>query len=117
MQTKDDFLKLYINHLSTSATIDVIIRLLTTVDSIELRNRINNWLKGIHFIGYLIDTFNYDCDNQLHSNVSQLICDVIKISREQVLNFVENEQEINFSEKSKEITEMVTNSLLQDIER
>lgn len=119
MQSKDDFLNLYLKHLNTSAIIDVILRILTTVDSNDLRIRSINWLKSVKLIDNLIDTFKHDYDNQIHSNASQLICDIIKISREQILSLLDTEENKNQGEtcdKTNEITDMIKNSLLDDIE-
>ena len=134
MQTKDDFLELFLRHVNTSAIMDIILRLLTTIDSNELRIKSIIWLKKINLIGSLTNLFKYDHDNQIHSNASQLICDIIRITREQILNYRESsldfpsiqlnsfdgannkEDTKTNAEKSNEISELIKSSLLEDIE-
>ncbi len=91
MQTKEDFIELFLRHVNTSAILDIILRLLTTIDSNEQRLRSIVWLKSIRLIPRLIGLFHHSLLPQIHSNVSQLMCDIIRISREQILSHRENQ--------------------------
>ena len=91
MQTKEDFIELFLRHVNTSAILDIILRLLTTIDSNEQRLRSIVWLKSIRLIARLTGLFHHELPAQIHSNVSQLMCDIIRISREQILSHRENQ--------------------------
>ena len=76
----------------------------------------------IKLIGSLIGLFKHINTCQVHSNVMQLLCDVIKISREQILSLRESssyeyQQQPNDVPKSYEINDLYKASLLEDIER
>lgn len=91
--------------MSTSSIVDII-RLLITIDSSSLylsnqpppppttpseESRAIKWLKKIHLIHSLIDLFSQSAPISARSvasvycNVSQAICDLIRITREQIL--------------------------------
>jgi hypothetical protein len=134
METKEDFLSLFLRHVNTSAVMDIILRLLTTIDSNELRFKSIAWLKKINLISNLIGLFKQEYDNQVHSNASQLICDIIRITREQILSYRENNldfpniqmnttfgsnsnnEENNRENSPHELSDLIKNSLLEDIE-
>lgn len=72
---------------------DVLLRLLTTIDNNDLKQRVLKWLTDIDLIKNLINLFSYNYANDAHSNVSQLLCDIIRISREQLLAYRENQRD------------------------
>ena len=123
IESKENFLTLFLRHINTSAIIDVLLRLLTTIENNDLRNQVIQWLKRIEIIKHIINLFDYKYNSLYHSNASQLICDIIRISREQILNTHEQNLEnksiqtdndlINTNELIKN---MYHNSLLEEIE-
>ena len=76
---------------------DIFLRLLTTIDGLDLRIKVVEWLKSINLIDNLVNLFKYEYSNQTHSNVAQLLCDIIRISREQILSNKENNIEFQDS--------------------
>ena len=83
------------------------------------------WFKNIEIIKRLINLFEFKNFSIHHSNASQLICDIIRVSREQILNAYEqilenkNLQQLEYSiENANEIIEkLYKNSLLEEIEK
>ena len=124
---KDNFIELFMRHINTSAIIDVILRFLTTIDNTEMKNKVIQWLKKIQIVKHVINLFDSKYCGLYHSNASQLICDIVRISREQILaaheQILEN-KEIQMNETNdnsdKNTTEIIknlyTNSLLEEIE-
>ena len=120
-------------HINTSAIIDLLLRLITTTENNDLRQQINQWLKRTEIISHLIDLFQFKYSSVYHSNTSQLICDIIRLSREQILNIheqiIENKNSSsspssssseNMGENNKNTNEIISNlyenSLLEEIE-
>lgn len=93
LQSKDDFVELILKHINTSAVMDVLLRLLTTIENNELKQRVLKWLTDINLIKNLVSLFSQKFTNDVHSNVSQLLCDIIRISREQILAQRESQRE------------------------
>ncbi|CAF0926140.1 unnamed protein product [Brachionus calyciflorus] len=85
IQKKQDFLKHFLQNINTSAITDILLRLLTTIDSFESRSRIIQWLKDIKLINGIVELFSHEYSNEVHSNASQVLCDLIRISRDQIL--------------------------------
>jgi hypothetical protein len=79
--------------MNTSSLIDII-RLLATIDNSTTNYRAIKWLKKINLIQNLIALFanakNINNKNiaSVYCNVSQAICDLIKITREQTFNII-----------------------------
>jgi hypothetical protein len=88
LETRDDFSQLFLRHINTSAIMDVLLRLLTTIDNNEMKNQVFIWLKNIKIIDSMIEMFSGDISDDIHSNVSQVMCDMIRIIREQVFTNV-----------------------------
>jgi hypothetical protein len=61
---------------------DLILKLIISVDNLELRNTIVKWLYDNNLISKLLAIFKSNCSPQRHINASQLICDIIKSSCE-----------------------------------
>jgi hypothetical protein len=85
--------ELILKHINTSAVMDVLLRLLTTIENNELKQRVLKWLTEINLIKNLISLFSHNYTNDVHSNVSQFLCDIIRISREQILAQRENQRD------------------------
>ena len=69
---------------------DILLRLLTTIDNQEMKTRVLEWLKQINIIEKLVELLHFNYTNVVQSNASQVLCDIIRISREQLLSNNEN---------------------------
>lgn len=74
---------------------DILLRLLTTIDNPEMKSRVLDWLKSINIIEKLVELLHYNYSNQVQTNASQVLCDIIRISREQLLSNNENNLQFN----------------------
>ena len=74
---------------------DILLRLLTTIDNQEMKIRVLEWLNNINIIEKLVELLHYDYSNLFQSNASQVLCDIIRISREQLLSSNENNLQLN----------------------
>lgn len=85
-----EFVELFVKHINISSIVDIL-RLLVTISD---RNRAVDWLKKIGLIETLVKQFaaanaprlNQRVVASVYSNVSQALCDLVKITREYILN-------------------------------
>lgn len=84
LESKENFVNLFVKHVNTSAIIDILLRLLTTIDNNDMRMRVLEWLKRVRIIENLIDLFHHKYTPQVHSNVAQVLSDIVRIAREQI---------------------------------
>ena len=93
---------------------DIILRLITTVDSIDSRNKVLEWLKSIKLVDGLIELFSSTHANEIHANASQLLSDIIRIAREQILSSIFEYENMLQDETYQN---MYKSSLLSEIEK
>jgi hypothetical protein len=93
LQSKTNFVDLIIKHINTSAIMDILLRLLTTIDNNDIKKRVFKWLDDIQLINNLINLFSSNFNEDIHANVSQLLCDIIRIAREQIFSNREAQRE------------------------
>ena len=93
---------------------DIILRLITTVDSIDSRNKVLEWLKSIKLVDGLIELFSSTHTNEVHANASQLLSDIVRIAREQILSSIFEYENMLQDETYQN---MYKSSLLSEIER
>ncbi|RNA40474.1 serine threonine- phosphatase 6 regulatory subunit 3 isoform X1 [Brachionus plicatilis] len=86
IQKKEKFLQHFLQNINTSAITEILLRFLTNVDTIEIRHKVVQWLKDIGLVNGLVDLFSSEHSDEVHSNASQLFSDLIRISRDQILN-------------------------------
>ncbi|XP_051846027.1 serine/threonine-protein phosphatase 6 regulatory subunit 1 isoform X3 [Antechinus flavipes] len=85
LRKKADFVSLLLHHIGTSAIMDLLLRLLTCVEQPPLRQEVFNWLNEERIVERLIDMIHPDRDEGQHSNAAQSLCDIVRLSREQML--------------------------------
>ncbi|KAG9481602.1 hypothetical protein GDO78_010700 [Eleutherodactylus coqui] len=85
LRKKDDFVNLLLRHIGTSAIMDLLLRLLTCVEQPQLRQDVFNWLNEEKIVQRLIEMIHSSKDDNQHSNASQSLCDIIRLSREQMI--------------------------------
>ena len=93
---------------------DIILRLITTVDSIDSRNKVLEWLKSIKLVDGLVELLSSTHTNEIHANASQLLSDIIRIAREQILSSIFEYENMLQDETFQN---MYKSSLLSEIEK
>ncbi|KAM5173083.1 serine/threonine-protein phosphatase 6 regulatory subunit 2 isoform 1-T2 [Mantella aurantiaca] len=83
LRKKEQFLTLVLDHIGTSAMMDLLLRLISCVEPAPLRQEVLNWLNEERLIQRLIDLINGSQDEDRQSNASQTLCDLIRLSRDQ----------------------------------
>lgn len=117
LRKKDDFVNLLLRHIGTSAIMDLLLRLLTCVEQPQLRQDVFNWLNEEKIVQRLIGMIHPSKDDNQHSNASQSLCDIIRLSREQMIqiqNSPEPDQLLATLEKQETIEQLLSNMLDED---
>uniref|UniRef100_A0A4W5MIJ2 Protein phosphatase 6, regulatory subunit 3 n=1 Tax=Hucho hucho TaxID=62062 RepID=A0A4W5MIJ2_9TELE len=84
LRKREDFVDLMIKHIGTSAIMDLLLRMLTCVEPQQLRQDVLNWLNEEKVIQRLVDMVQPCQDEDRHSNASQSLCEIIRLSRDQM---------------------------------
>ncbi|KAL1768995.1 serine serine/threonine-protein phosphatase 6 regulatory subunit 1 [Sigmodon hispidus] len=112
LRKKDDFVDLLLRHIGTSAIMDLLLRLLTCVERPQLRQDVFNWLNEEKIVQRLIEQIHPSKDDNQHSNASQSLCDIIRLSREQMIqgqDSPEPDQLLATLEKQETIEQLLSN--------
>ncbi|KAM4677546.1 serine/threonine-protein phosphatase 6 regulatory subunit 2 isoform 2-T2 [Discoglossus pictus] len=83
LRKKDQFLTLVLEHLGTSAMMDLLLRLISCVEPASLRQEVLNWLNEEKLIQRLVELINSSQNEDRQCNASQALCDLIRLSRDQ----------------------------------
>ncbi|XP_077372355.1 serine/threonine-protein phosphatase 6 regulatory subunit 3 isoform X5 [Festucalex cinctus] len=84
LRKREDFVDLMIKHIGTSAIMDLLLRMLTCIEPQLLRQDVLNWLNQESIIQRLVDMVQPYQDEDRHSNASQSLCEIIRLSRDQM---------------------------------
>ncbi|XP_071075235.1 serine/threonine-protein phosphatase 6 regulatory subunit 2 isoform X7 [Dasypus novemcinctus] len=83
LKKKDQFISLVLRHLSTSATMDLLLRLASCVEPASLRQEVLHWLNEEMIIQRLVELVHPGQDEDRQSNASQTLCDIVRLGRDQ----------------------------------
>ncbi|XP_014649910.1 PREDICTED: serine/threonine-protein phosphatase 6 regulatory subunit 1 isoform X3 [Ceratotherium simum simum] len=114
LRKKDDFVDLLLQHIGTSAIMDLLLRLLTCVERPQLRQEVFTWLNEEKIVQRLIEQIHPSKDDNQHSNASQSLCDIIRLSREQMIQVQDSpepDQLLATLEKQETIEQLLSNML------
>ncbi|XP_044844822.1 serine/threonine-protein phosphatase 6 regulatory subunit 1 isoform X3 [Mauremys mutica] len=114
LRKKDDFVSLLLRHIGTSAIMDLLLRLLTCVEQPVLRQDVFNWLNEEKIVQRLIEMIHPSKDDNQHSNASQSLCDIIRLSREQMMQIQDSpepDQLLATLEKQETVEQLLGNML------
>nr|CAH7754764.1 unnamed protein product [Callosobruchus chinensis] len=112
LKAKDDFIQLLLRHLGTSAVMDLILKLMTQVEGMEMRQNILNWLDSQRIMQSLVSLLNPKIDKERHYNVAQLLCDFIRTARDTLRNSTERvdpDPLLNTLESAETVTLLLEN--------
>lgn len=89
LKSRENFISRVLHHLDTSAIMDLLLRLITSMESQECKNACVVWLSEQQVIQKLVQLLDQTQSSETHSNAAQSLCDIIRISREQLMQFQE----------------------------
>ncbi|CAE1307134.1 Serine/threonine-protein phosphatase 6 regulatory subunit 3-A,Serine/threonine-protein phosphatase 6 regulatory subunit 3-B,Serine/threonine-protein phosphatase 6 regulatory subunit 3,Serine/threonine-protein phosphatase 6 regulatory subunit 1,Serine/threonine-protein phosphatase 6 regulatory subunit 2 [Acanthosepion pharaonis] len=84
LKSKSDFVGTLLIHIGTSAMMDLLLRLITCIESPELRVEMIQWLNEQRLVERLVDQVVPTIDEDVHTNAAQSLCDIVRIGREQM---------------------------------
>ncbi|XP_069755771.1 serine/threonine-protein phosphatase 6 regulatory subunit 3 isoform X3 [Narcine bancroftii] len=114
LRKRDAFVSLMLKHIGTSALMDLLLRLLTCVEPPQLRQDVLNWLNEEKIIQHLIEMIQPSQDEDRHSNASQSLCEIIRLSRDQMIqmqSLPEPDPLLSTIEKQETLEYLLTNVL------
>lgn len=83
LKKKDKFISLILKHIGTSALMDLLLRLVSCVEPVVLRQEVLHWLNEEKIIQRLVELIHPHQDEDRQSNASQALCDIIRLGRDQ----------------------------------
>ncbi|XP_046389497.1 serine/threonine-protein phosphatase 6 regulatory subunit 3-A isoform X2 [Ischnura elegans] len=84
LKSREDFITLLLRHMGTSAIMDLMFKLFTSVEGDEIKLNLLNWLNGQQVIQRLVSLFHPSIDSERHSNTAYLLCNIISKYRDNV---------------------------------
>ncbi|XP_062917891.1 serine/threonine-protein phosphatase 6 regulatory subunit 3-like isoform X2 [Mobula hypostoma] len=114
LRKRDAFVSLMLKHIGTSALMDLLLRLLTCIEPPQLRQEVLNWLNEENIIQHLIEMIQPSQDEDRHSNASQSLCEIIRLSRDQMIqmqSLPEPDPLLSSIEKQDTLEHLLTNVL------
>uniref|UniRef100_A0A1E1XJF7 Putative sap family cell cycle dependent phosphatase-associated protein n=1 Tax=Amblyomma sculptum TaxID=1581419 RepID=A0A1E1XJF7_AMBSC len=81
---KENFVPLLLKHIETSAIMDLLLKFVACTDSEALRASITQWLDSAKVVQQLVALIDPACSEEKHSNAAEALCEMIKLSREQM---------------------------------
>ncbi|XP_035885698.1 serine/threonine-protein phosphatase 6 regulatory subunit 3 isoform X12 [Phyllostomus discolor] len=117
LKKKRDFVDLIIKHIGTSAIMDLLLRLLTCIEPPQPRQDVLNWLNEERIIQRLVEIVHPSQEEDRHSNASQSLCEIVRLSRDQMLqiqNSAEPDPLLATLEKQEIIEQLLSNIFHKD---
>lgn len=112
-----DFITLALNHLDTSAVMDLLLRFVTSIENNEMRSIVIKWLDEQKLIQQLVSRIDVDYDEEVNCNASYALRQIIKASREH-MSLLQEKAEPNPLLETIESVEVVTellNHMFKDV--
>lgn len=82
LKSRQRCVDLLLQHLETSAIMDLVLKLVTQVEGSEMRQNILNWLDSQHLVQRLVKLLAPTSESAKHANAAQLLCDMVAVARE-----------------------------------
>lgn len=82
LKSRQRCVDLLLQHLETSAIMDLVLKLVTQVEGSDMRQNILNWLDSQHLVQRLVKLLAPTSESAKHANAAQLLCDMVAVARE-----------------------------------
>jgi hypothetical protein len=88
VRDKDGFVNLLLNHLGTSAIMDLLLQMVAAPSNDQTRIELAQWFKDQGIVEKLVDFIHPAIDSKKCANASQALCDMLRVSRESSVQMV-----------------------------
>ncbi|XP_050390728.1 serine/threonine-protein phosphatase 6 regulatory subunit 3 isoform X2 [Patella vulgata] len=85
LKSRKDFVGSLLRHIGTSAIMDLLLRLITCIESITIRRAVIDWLNEQKVVERLVASIVPEKDEDIHCNAAQSLCDIVRLGREQII--------------------------------
>jgi serine/threonine-protein phosphatase 6 regulatory subunit 3 len=92
LKSHDQFLERVLHHLGTSAIMDLLLRLVTSLEPMECRGACVAWIQEQHLVQQLVSMIDPAHTAERNCNAAQALCDLICITREQMTQLADSPQ-------------------------
>lgn len=82
LKSRQRCVDLLLQHLETSAIMDLVLKLVTQVEGSDMRQNILNWLDSQHLVQRLVKLLAPTSEVAKHANAAQLLCDMVTVARD-----------------------------------
>ncbi|XP_066582078.1 serine/threonine-protein phosphatase 6 regulatory subunit 3 isoform X2 [Prorops nasuta] len=82
LKSRQKCVDLLLQHLETSAIMDLVLKLVTQVEGNDIRQNTLNWLDSQQLVQRLVKLLSPASDPAKHANAAQLLCDILTMARE-----------------------------------
>jgi len=104
-------------HLEVSAAMDVFVKLMSVIDSSEMRRNVENLLEEQEFVQKLVKRLSPQYSHEMHCNSSNLLSELVRVGRESPSRFSDQPEEpstlCNIVDK-EEILSTLIDTILSD---
>lgn len=76
LKSKGDFVELAVQHVGTSAIMDLLLRLICNVEEDEIRQSVHQWLNDCQLIERLVERLSPEADPDEHSSADSILCEI-----------------------------------------
>lgn len=111
LKSREDFIGQLLHHIGTSAIMDLLLRLLTCIEWVEVKRAVDKWLNDKHIVERLVDCIVVTEDEEVHCNSAQSLCDIVRLGREHL-----NQENplLSTVEQEETVAKLLTNMLGQE---
>jgi hypothetical protein len=88
VRDKEGFVNLFLNHLGTSAIMDLLLQMVAAPSNDQTRIELAQWFKEQGIVEKLVDFIHPAIDTKKCANASQALCDMLRVSRESLVQMV-----------------------------
>ncbi|XP_012539454.1 serine/threonine-protein phosphatase 6 regulatory subunit 3 isoform X2 [Monomorium pharaonis] len=128
LKSRQRCVDLLLQHIETSAIMDLVLKLVTQVEGSDMRQNILNWLDSQHLVQRLVKLLAPTSEAAKHANAAQLLCDMVTVARETqrtsteradpdpILNTLESGETVSLLLETILTTEKVESSIVGGIQ-
>lgn len=84
IKSRENFIERLLHHMGTSAIMDFLLRLISCMEIPEVKLNCINWLNEQNLVNKLVDLIHPSQSEEKHCNSSQALCDIIRVSRQEI---------------------------------